>query len=155
MNRVSYFFQLPVSKKGLRVLMGMFFAVFGIGLGHAGEETSRQDILNRIKPVGNVRVESDPLVPPSEAIKTTAVKEQPGEAIYKQYCALCHTPGLAAAPKFRDAADWQPRLTNPNRDIKALVESALKGKNIMPPKGSCADCQAEDLQHAIEYMLPR
>ena len=55
-----------------------------------------------------------------------------GEALYKQTCFVCHATGVAGAPKFGDKAAWAPRL---QQGVPALVQSAMKGKGAMPPKG--------------------
>jgi cytochrome c5 len=39
--------------------------------------------------------------------------------------------------------------------IDALVASAKKGKNAMPPMGTCMDCSDAELKAAIEFMLPK
>ena len=65
---------------------------------------------------------------------------------------MCHRDGIAGAPKFRDENSWKPRLANAN--IDALIASAIKGKNAMPPKGTCQECSDSDIKAAIEYMVP-
>jgi cytochrome c5 len=55
-----------------------------------------------------------------------------GEALYKQACFVCHAAGVAGAPKLGDKAAWAPRL---QQGVPALVQSAMKGKGAMPPKG--------------------
>ncbi len=71
-----------------------------------------------------------------------------GEALYKQVCMTCHASGVAGAPKFGDKAAWAPRIA---QGIPALVQSALKGKNAMPPKGGSSAPDA-DIKSAVEYM---
>src|SRR5205814_7434301 len=58
-----------------------------------------------------------------------------GEALYKQTCFACHAAGVAGAPKFGDKAAWAPRT---KLGVPALVQSVLKGKGAMPPKGGSA-----------------
>jgi len=55
-----------------------------------------------------------------------------GADVYKTQCSACHAIGAAGAPKFEDAAAWAPRIKT---GLEALVASALKGKNAMPPQG--------------------
>ncbi len=71
-----------------------------------------------------------------------------GEALYKQTCSACHAPGLLGAPKFGDKAAWAPRLA---QGVPALVQSAIKGKNAMPPRGGSSASDA-DIKAAVEYM---
>lgn len=79
--------------------------------------------------------------------------ESNAKNIYEQHCIVCHRDGVAGAPKFRDEASWKPRFVQ--RDINALVASAVKGKNAMPPKGTCQECMDSDIKAVIEYMVPQ
>jgi cytochrome c5 len=72
-----------------------------------------------------------------------------GEAVYKQVCVACHAAGVAGAPKVGDKAAWAPRIA---QGLPALVTSAIKGKNAMPPKGGSAAPDA-DIKAAVEYMV--
>jgi cytochrome c5 len=72
-----------------------------------------------------------------------------GEALYKQACVACHAAGVAGAPKVGDKAAWAPRIA---QGLPALVTSAIKGKNAMPPKGGSAAPDA-DVKAAVEYMV--
>jgi cytochrome c5 len=72
-----------------------------------------------------------------------------GEAVYKQVCVACHAAGVAGAPKVGDKAAWAPRIA---QGLPALVTSAIKGKNAMPPKGGSAAPDA-DVKAAVEYMV--
>ena len=71
------------------------------------------------------------------------------EEKYNKYCVTCHASGVANAPKFGDAAAWEPRLA---KGMDALVESTTKGMGAMPPKGICMECTPEDFKAIIEYM---
>jgi cytochrome c5 len=121
----------------------------------AAESIRVKSITNRIKPVGNVHLEEAS----GASLTTNAIpKEIPsatptkGQTIYEKYCAICHSSGLAGAPRFRDSTDWETRLKD--RNIAALISSAIQGKNAMPAKGTCMECQDEDIKNAIQYMLP-
>jgi cytochrome c5 len=72
-----------------------------------------------------------------------------GEALYKQTCFACHGTGAAGAPKFGDKAAWAPRLA---QGKAALYNSALKGKNAMPPRGGNAALSDEAVKAAVDYM---
>jgi cytochrome c5 len=72
-----------------------------------------------------------------------------GEALYKQTCFACHGAGVAGAPKFGDKAAWAPRV---QQGMPALVQSVLKGKGAMPPKGGSSASEAE-IQAAVGYMV--
>jgi cytochrome c5 len=72
-----------------------------------------------------------------------------GEALYKQACFVCHAAGVAGAPKLGDKAAWAPRL---QQGVPALVQSAMKGKGAMPPKGG-SNASEQELRAAVEYMV--
>jgi cytochrome c5 len=80
---------------------------------------------------------------------STSVFAQEGEAIYAKACTVCHSMGVAGAPKTHDAAAWEPRLA---KGVDALVASVKSGLNAMPPGGMCTDCTDEDYKKAIEFM---
>jgi cytochrome c5 len=69
---------------------------------------------------------------------------------YNKTCAICHGSGVANAPKFGDAAQWQPRQA---KGMETLVASVRNGLGAMPPKGMCMDCSDADYQALIEYMI--
>ena len=72
-----------------------------------------------------------------------------GEALYKQACSVCHIAGVANAPKFGDKAAWAPRV---KLGVPALVQSVVKGKGAMPPKGGTTASEA-DIRSAVEFMV--
>lgn len=74
---------------------------------------------------------------------------QPPMDKYNKACAVCHTAGVAGAPKTGDAAAWAPKL---EKGMDALVASVKSGLNAMPPKGMCFDCTDEDYVALITYM---
>ena len=65
-------------------------------------------------------------------------------------CVACHGSGVMGAPKAHDKAAWSARLGG---NLKALVESAIKGKGAMPPKGGAMDATDEEITKAVEFML--
>lgn len=119
-----------------------------------------ETIAERIKPVGKVVVaESGAAAPaapapaapaPAAAPAAAAGGGGPGEAVYNRVCFVCHAAGVAGAPKLGDKAAWEPRL---GQGTDGLMQSALNGKNAMPPRGTCADCSDNDLRAAIEFMI--
>ena len=72
-----------------------------------------------------------------------------GEALYKQACFACHAAGVAGAPKLGDKAAWAPRT---QQGIPALVQTVLKGKGAMPPKGG-STASEQDIRAAVDYMV--
>lgn len=109
-----------------------------------------ESIAARIKPVGMVTVEGGA----SAEAPVQAAPSGPTDPkkIYDTYCTICHQTGIAGAPKFQNKADWGPRMAV---GIDGLLQSAIKGKGGMPPKGTCMQCSDEALKASIEYMLPK
>jgi len=73
-----------------------------------------------------------------------------GKEVYMKSCVACHAAGVAGAPKLGDKAAWAPRIAT---GMDALLNSAINGKNVMPPRGTCASCSDDELKAAIEYMV--
>jgi cytochrome c5 len=71
-----------------------------------------------------------------------------GQDVFKAQCTTCHTAGVAGAPKFGDAAAWAPRIA---KGFDALVNSALHGKNAMPPQGG-GDFDDIEVARGVAYM---
>ena len=64
-------------------------------------------VLERIKPVGEVRIDSSNMVASAETNETA---ERSGEEIYNSKCAGCHTSGIMGAPKYASLSDWSSRI---------------------------------------------
>lgn len=77
-----------------------------------------------------------------------------GKDVYERHCIKCHAPSniMVASPKFGDKVEWQARLAA-DKDLQALVKSAMKGKNAMPKKGLCLECKEKEIESAILYMI--
>lgn len=126
---------------------------------YATIDDDREQIQQRIKPIGQVRIEEPkeqvkPPPPTTETkLPTAAATSSLGQEIYEKHCIVCHRDGIAGAPKFRDEASWAPRLAKSN--IDALVSIANKGLNAMPAKGTCQECSDSDIKAAINYMVPQ
>lgn len=124
------------------------------GTVYALDDFDKQELQKRIKPVGQVRVQGkNQQQAVAAAVVAEPVKQAPGEAVYQQYCSVCHKGGLAGAPKYHDQADWKPRLANKN--LEQLTASAIKGLNAMPARGTCGECSDEQIKEAVAYMLPK
>jgi cytochrome c5 len=87
--------------------------------------------------------------PTAAPAATTAAAGGAGEALYKQACFACHAAGVAGAPKLGDKAAWAPRV---QQGVPALVQSVIKGKGAMPPKGG-SNASEQDLRAAVDYMV--
>ena len=75
-----------------------------------------------------------------------------GEEIYKSVCASCHATGAAGAPTVGNNGAWASRI---GVGYNALLASALKGKNAMPPRGGSAPDDVSDFEigRAIVFMV--
>ena len=69
---------------------------------------------------------------------------------YRTACAACHMTGAANAPKLGDKAAWAPRIAT---GMDALVNSAIKGKGAMPPKGGRMNLSDDEIKSTVAYMV--
>jgi cytochrome c5 len=128
---------------------------------------SNEAVAKRLKPVGQVEVDaSQPkpaaaapaavaaapaVIPPAAAAPAgKSADAGKGKSVYDSVCQVCHTAGIAGAPKLGDKAAWAPRLKT---GIDTLHASALKGKNAMPPKGGNLSLSDADVSAAVDYMV--
>lgn len=136
----------------------------------------RPEVVERIKPVGQVKVEGQakpaapaaipapaaapavaaaPATPPADAPAAAPAGEpHPGEAIYQKACIACHLSGAANAPKLGDKAAWEPRIA---KGKDALYASAINGMpgTPMAPRGTCAACSDDELKIAVDFMVSK
>lgn len=119
------------------VVAVVLFAMFVPTGGRKPTADESQAIAERIQPIGTVEVKAAG----GGAART-------GEEIFKGQCAACHASGALGAPKLGDAAAWGPRLAS---GFEALLNSALKGKNAMPPQGG-GDASDYEIARALVYM---
>lgn len=136
--------------------------VMGGDASRAKPSMSDKEIAARIKPVGStpeIEKGPSPLVPtPAAAQVTTAAPgadagkpaAADGKAVYDANCQACHAAGVAGAPKLGDKAAWAPRL---GAGAAAMVASAIKGKNAMPPKGGNLSLADDAVKAAVDYMI--
>jgi cytochrome c5 len=139
---------------------------------------SEEAVAKRLKPVGDVAIAeagapmpatTTKSTPPKSTVTTaapaqtatagakvaTAVAKPAGGAAdgkktYDAACAMCHAAGVAGAPKTGDKAAWKPRIAQ-GKDV--LYGSAIKGKNLMPPKGGAASLPDADIKAAVDYLV--
>jgi len=84
------------------------------------------------------------------AMATAATDHSAGETVYTASCSVCHTAGVAGAPKLGDAAAWEPRIT---QGTEVLYAHALTGFKAMPPKGGNVSLSDEDVKSVVDFML--
>lgn len=77
-----------------------------------------------------------------------------GQAVFAKTCAMCHTAGVAGAPKLGDKTDWGPRIAQ-GRNV--LYQHAIAGftgkKGMMPPKGGNTTLSDAQVKSAVDYMV--
>lgn len=73
-----------------------------------------------------------------------------GALVVQERCQYCHVTGKNGAPKIGDMAAWKPRLSN---GIASLVQSSIKGHNLMQSRGGLPSLSDVDMKNAVEYMI--
>ncbi len=82
---------------------------------------------------------------------TVAFAQPTPKALYDGACSACHGTGLLGAPKYGDAAQWEPRIKT---GIDAMVKNAIAGTTKgMPPKGGRSDLSDAQIRSVVEYMV--
>jgi cytochrome c5 len=119
------------------ILLVMFVSSGGTG-SSGSDALSPQATAQRIMPVGSVEIK----------VVSANAGPRTGEEVFKAQCTTCHTAGALGAPKFGDAAAWSARI---GAGLAALAQSALKGKNAMPPQGG-GDFSDLEVTRAAVYM---
>jgi cytochrome c len=95
------------------------------------------------------------------ALKTVALKEAEAKAkrivvnqavlaTYNGACKVCHSTGIAGAPKFAVNKDWSSRM---EQNKGTIYDNALNGLNDMPAKGGRSDLSDETVKAIVDYML--
>jgi cytochrome c5 len=97
-------------------------------------------VAKRIQPVGHVEFGGG---------GGAAAGGRSGEEVVKSTCAACHQAGVAGAPKMGDKAQWAPRI---KQGLQTLVQTALKGKGAMPPKGGNGSLTEDEVARAVVFM---
>jgi cytochrome c5 len=128
---VAYSFILPVF-----IIIGLVYFVASGNKPAAGSVDPERAVAERIQKVGMVEIRDS-----NRALKT-------GEEVFKAQCSACHLAGALGSPKFGDAGAWGPRIKT---GFDALWNSALKGKNAMPPQGG-GDLSDVEIGRGAAYM---
>ena len=110
--------------------------------------------MRNCKAPGSIKITSEPDVveddSDSEKAAIVADESSPGQTVYQQACAVCHTSGVGEAPISGDYAAWSDRLKK-GRD--ALVDSAVGGLGIMPAKGGQLQRSDADVAASVDYII--
>ena len=99
---------------------------------------------------------AEPAAPAVEATASaTAAPEsaapagKSGEKVVNSVCMMCHGAGVMGAPKIGDKAGWAPRIA---QGYETLVQHAIKGVRMMPPKGGNAALTDDEVAAAVAHM---
>ena len=150
-------FVIPV----IGIVMIASFATGGLKVDSSSSAASEAAVAQRLKPVGEVVVGEVPRELTAAAGAGKPVAGAPvkmaaaggpgaGKKLYDTVCMACHAGGIAGAPKTGDKAAWKLRIATGKT---ALYNSALLGKNAMPPKGGLTSAPDADVKAAVDYML--
>lgn len=139
------------------VLFTILIIVLAVNFNNPGDPADNPSQLTlaeeRIAPVAAVRTGD------MEDVEVAVVESEPeqsapfdgsvdGQLIYDNVCSACHAAGVANAPvpggTMNERAD---------KGLDALVQSAINGLNVMPPKGGRPDLSDEQVHAAVEFML--
>jgi cytochrome c5 len=151
----------------LGIVMIAVLATGGLKVDPKSSAMSEEAVARRLKPVGEVVIveagtpmfatatKSTATTAGDPAQITTAAAKSAGGAAdgkktYDAACAMCHAAGVAGAPKTGDKAAWKPRIAQ-GKDV--LYGSAIKGKNLMPPRGGAASLPDADIKAAVDYLV--
>ena len=118
------------------------------------DETSRAEIIERIRPVGSVcieGVECDAHLGAAPVVVSGSSEPRSGEGIYTKHCHTCHAIGLLNAPKKGETEKWKIRFAAAG-SYDTLLQHAIHGIRNMPAKGTCMDCSDDEISNAIQYM---
>ena len=118
------------------IIIGLVHYVTSQNKPAAGANNVAEATAARIQKVGTIQIKDA-----NRALKS-------GEEVFKGQCAACHASGAAGSPKFGDTAAWGPRIKT---GYPALLNSALKGKNAMPPQAGGEHDDVE-IGRAVVYM---
>ncbi len=77
----------------------------------------------------------------------------PGEAAYKQTCAMCHGTTALGAPMLGKKDDWHDRIAQGKDTLyKHALEGFSGNKGVMPAKGGNPSLDDEAVKAAVDYM---
>lgn len=137
--------------KSLKLLFGLISVLLAANV--AADRVppgTDQEIRDRLEPFGAICRTGEDCATGGAAAAAAATGPRSGQEVYDQFCATCHAAGISGAPKFGDAAAWEPRIA---KGMDTLWDHTLNGFNAMPPKGTCMGCSDDELRDAMDYLV--
>lgn len=145
-----------VRVKSSKLIMGCL-ATLGLtaGIAVAQDDTEREAIAERLKPVGELCL-------PGEDCGTAMAASSgggdtssdggsvDGEGIYNNVCMACHDTGAAGAPVRGDEAGWSERT---GKGFETLLSHAINGFNAMPARGGNPNLSDAEVEAAVAYLV--
>jgi len=117
-------------------------------------DTHNTECMENCKDPASVKIISEPSLETLQVDETgavaVAVATTKGEKVYQQACQMCHEAGVAGSPMTGDAAAWADRIAQ-GRD--KLVENAINGIGVMPPKGGQSQLSNEDVAASVDFLI--
>lgn len=117
-------------------------------------DTHNTECMENCKDPASIKILSEPSLETLQVDETGAVAEAvattAGEKVYQQACQMCHEAGVAGSPMTGDATAWADRIAK-GRD--KLVENAINGIGVMPPKGGQSQLSDEDVAAAVDFLI--
>ena len=148
------------------IIIGFFVLARSVGAmqddAKAADPTVQAAVGERVRPPVRIAVAGE--TPPEEPVESGAATQPPaaaaaatrldGKQVFETVCAACHAAGIAGAPRFGDAAAWQPRIAQ-GKDV--LYRHSLEGfqgqAGFMPPKGGRPDLSDDSVRAGVDYMI--
>jgi len=117
-------------------------------------DTHNTECMENCKDPASVKIMSEPSLETLQVDESGEVAEvvelSVGEKVYQQACQMCHEAGVAGSPMTGDAAAWADRIAQ-GRD--KMVENAINGIGVMPPKGGQSQLSDEDVAAAVDFLV--
>ena len=90
---------------------------------------------------------------PALFVKQIQNDPEAGKKIFQEFCSACHAsePRIDVhAPRIGVASDWKFRR---QMGMPVLLKITINGIGAMPARGGCFECNDEQLQMTIQYIL--
>jgi cytochrome c5 len=140
-------------------IVGILLLVQLVLSGHRADPQAltAESVSARIQPVARLEIgpaTGAPAQQQAAASKPGAAPQKAGpadgKAVYDKVCVACHQQSVAGSPRLGDKAAWAPRV---KQGMDVLVQSVLKGKGAMPPRGGNPSLSDAEARAAVDFMV--